>query len=166
MGKQFRFIMDESDEKDFFNYVVRTGKVFQTNKSEGTFQIFSILDELWLKLYLTKDEFDNLSYINSKDGVQYIDTLKSPVIEFRQTLPRYHNKEIQRGRIYFDNRYYDEEGNIVQKEKTLDNWYKELVGWLKKRLKCVEISSNDKAMKEYVSESLVELIKDGFKLLG
>ncbi len=165
MGKQFGFIMDEGDEKEFLKIILNSGKVFQDKKKEGVEQIFSLPESIWLKLYLTKDEFGELKLLNTKDDIQYIDSMKSSVIEFRETIPRIKINEIQRGRLYLDNKYYDD-GQLVQKEENLDKWYKELVRWIKKRLKCVEIYSNGRAVKEYVSVSLAKYVEDGFNLLG
>ena len=166
MGKQFRFIMDEMDKKAFFEYVRYAGRIFETKRFEGTVEILDFPSHLWLKLYLFKDEFGRLEFKEILDGKRYIDTTVSPVIEFRDTMLRENVKEIQRGRLYLEMKYYDASGVLIQKSELLDKWYRELVSWIKKQLQCVEVSSNGNVVKEYVSKSLVKLVEEGYHLLG
>ena len=51
------------------------------------------------------------------------------------------------------------------KNENHDKWYNELVRWIKKRLKCVETYPHGRAVKEYMSESLVEYVGSGFNLM-
>ena len=88
MGKQFRFIMDEIDKKAFFEYVIHTGRVFETKKFEGTVEIFDLPDYLRVNLYFYKDEFGELEFKESIDGKKYINTKTSPIIEFGETILR------------------------------------------------------------------------------
>ena len=74
--------------------------------------------------------------------------------------------ETKRGRLYLEMKYYDASGVLIQKSELLDKWYRELVSWIKKQLQCVEVSSNGKVVKEYVSKSLVKLVEEGYHLLG
>lgn len=166
MGKQFRFIMDENDKKAFFEYVKCTATVYVTKKLEGTTEIVGLPDELWINLYLYKNEFGKLIFNEISNGRKYINTSISPVIEFGNTLVRKNVKEIQRGRLYVEMKYYDENGQLMQKDELLDNWYRELVKWIKKQLQCVEVTYNGKVIKEYASESLVNLLEEGYLLLG
>lgn len=165
MGKQFRFIMDAKDTKEFVSYVKNDGKIFETKKHRGTIEQFEIPNYMWIKLYFCRVKIGELIYKDINDK-KYIDSFLSPVIEFRNTLIRTDIKEIQRGRLYLEMRYYGSDGEVLLKSEKLDAWYKELVKWIKKHLKCVEVISNGKVVKEYVSESLVEYVKGGFKLLG
>lgn len=55
------------------------------------------------------------------DGKRYIDTTVSPVIEFRDTMLRENVKEIQRGRLYLEMKYYDASGVLIQKVNCLIN---------------------------------------------
>ena len=166
MGKQFRFIMDEMDKKAFFEYVRHTGRIFETKRFEGTVEIFDLPSHLWIKLYLFRDEFNTFQYEQILDKKEYIDATVLPVIEFRNTILREKVKEIQRGRLFLEMKYYDVSGNLVQKNELLDKWYKELVSWIKKQLQCVEVPSDGKVVKEYVSKSLVKCVEEGYHLLG
>lgn len=166
MGKQFRFIMDEIDKKAFFEYVIHTGRVFETKKFEGTVEIFDLPDYLWINLYFYKDEFGELEFKESIDGKKYINTKTSPIIEFGETILRKNIKEIQRGRLFIEMKYYGIDGDLIRKNELLDRWYKELVRWLKRQLKCVTTSMGGRVVKEYVSKSLVSLVEDGYHLMG
>lgn len=166
MGKQFRFIMDEIDKKAFFEYVKYTGKIFTDKKNEGTIEIFDFPGDFWLKMYLFKDEFGVLEFNETINSISYINSTVASVIEFRNTLLREKNKEIQRGRLYLEMKFYDENDILIKKNELIDKWYKELVRWIKKRLQCVEVSFNGKNVKEYVSKSLVIFVEEGYHLLG
>lgn len=166
MGKQFRFIMDENDEKDFFEYVRHTGRIFENQKHLGATEKFDIPEYTWMNLYLFKGECGSLIFREITDEIKYVDTTASPVIEFGETLLRENVKEIQRGRLYISMKYYNEKGDLEQKSELLDMWYKELIRWLKNRLECVKICSNGRLTKEYVSKSMVKFLKEGFHLLG
>ncbi len=170
MGKQFGFIMDATDENEFIKMIIDSGgKVFQNKKrgaEKGSVQVYSLPEDIWINLYLAKDEFGEMNLRNIENEIQYIDSYASPVIEFGETIPRIKLKQIQRGRLYLVNKYWDENEQLIQKDEGLDKWYKELVKWIKKRLKCVETFPYDRVVKQYVSESLVKYVEDGFHLLG
>lgn len=165
MGKQFRFIMDKADGNEFIKMILDSGgKVFE-NKERKVVQVFSLPEDIWIHLYLTKDEFGQLNLRNIENDNQHIDPYEACVIEFGETILRVKLKQIQRGRLYLKNKYWDENEQLVQKNENLDKWYKELVRWIKKRLKCVETYPHGRVVKEYVSESLVEYVEDGFNLM-
>ncbi len=170
MSKQFSFIMDKADESEFIKMILDSGgKVLKNIKrgvEKGVVQVYSLPEDIWIFLYLTKDEFGEMKPRNIENDIQYIDSYASSVIEFRETIPRIKLKQIQKGRLYLNNKYWDENEQLIQKDEMLDKWYKELVRWIKKRLKCVETYSYGRVVKEYVSESLVKYVEDGFNLLG
>lgn len=126
-------------------------------------QISSLPKTNWLHLYFVKDEFEKM--ISFSEEMEYIDVLKLPILEFRQTYVRTQIKEIQRGRIYFENKYFENE-TLVYKDDELENWYQELVKWIKNNLICVKTFVSGKEMKEYVSASIVKYVEDGFNLIG
>lgn len=158
--------MDETDEREFFEYIKHDGRIFETKKSEGTLEISEFPNYIYLKLYLSKDEFGELEFKENLDGKKYINTTVSPVIELRKTILRENIKEIQRGRLFVEMKYYNDNDEIQQKNGLVDVWYKELIRWIKRRLYCVEVILNGKVTKEYVSESLIAFVEDGFHLLG
>lgn len=166
MGKQFSFIMDEYDEKDFFEYVNQSGAVYFSPSNENPKVIYTLPESNWFKLYLHKESFGVLICNETKNGRKYIDSINSPVIEFRKTIIHTHSKEISRGRLWMEMKYFDSNGNLVIKKEAVNEWYKELSKWIKKNLVSVQISSKNKISKEYVSKSLVDLVEENYKLLG
>ena len=70
-------------------------------------------------------------------------------------------KEIARGRLWLEMKYYDNE-TLITKDKLINNWYIELSKLIKSNLTRIE----SKEQKEYVSKSLIDVVKNGYKLLG
>lgn len=163
MGKQFRFIMDDSDQEKLIQKVSEKGIVLYNDRYNGTKKVLSLPDGYWIHLYFL--EYKDVEIIQSGNNLLNVDELRMPVLEFRQTTVRNNVREIQRGRLYFNNTYFEGD-NLIYKDEELDKWYKELIKWIKKELKCVQIMEYTKLTKEYVSESLVKYVEDGFKLLG
>ena len=163
MGKQFRFIMDDKDQDKLIQKVHEQGIILYDDRHNGIKEIDSLPDGYWINLYFLKNKDDNV--INIGGNISYVDVLRAPVLELGQTFVRTKIKEIQRGRLYFENKYYEND-NLIYKEEELEKWYKEIIKWIKKELKCVEIINNTKVTKEYVSASLVQYVEEGFKLIG
>ena len=163
MGKQFRFIMNEEDSERLIQKVLETGKVYCKNSSREIVQIYSLPKTNWLHLYFVKNKYEDI--IKFFEEAKYVDVVREPVLELRQTYVRAKTKEIQRGRIYLERTYYENEF-LVYKDAELEKWYKELVKWIRNNLTCLETFANGKVTKEYVSESLIRYVEDGFKLIG
>jgi hypothetical protein len=165
MGKQIRFIMDEHDESIFFSYIIDNGIVFFAKKNGNPEPITELPDKGsepgWFKLYLYKESFGAITYAETKGGRRFIDSINAPVIEFRRTIVRENIKEIARGRLWLEMKYYDNE-TLIRKDKLIDDWYKELGKWIKSNLTSLE----NGGQKEYVSKSLIDAVKNGYKLLG
>lgn len=162
MGKQIRFIMDQEDEKTFFDFVNRNGVVYFSKSTEKPIIITELPNCDWFKLYLYRDDVESIKYRKTNNGVIYIDLIESPVIEYRRTQIRSCSKEISRGRLWLEMKYYDNDDVLIMKDKMIDLWYKELSKWIKKNLNYVRINN---AM-EYVSHSFDITILSGYKLLG
>lgn len=165
MGKQFEFIMDKYDEEKFFEFVKNDAIVFFSKCAQNPKSIIELPEDEWFILYLYKEIFGDMKYKEIPGRYKYINPSDAPVIEYRSTIIRHNIKEIQRGRLWVEMRYYDDE-NLILKNGLLDDWYKELCKWIKKTLKCIEIPFGDKNKKEYVSQSLINLVENGYKLLG
>ena len=163
MGKQFRFIMDDSDQEKLIQKVSEQGIVLYNDRHKGIKEVSSLPDGFWIHLYFIK--YKDVEIIKSSNNPLGVDVWTMPVLEFRQTTVRNNVSEIQRGRLYFHNTYFEGD-NLIYKDEELEKWYKELIKWIKKELKCVQIMEYTKLTKEYVSESLVKYVEDGFKLLG
>ena len=163
MGKQFRFIMDDRDQEKLIQKVCDQGIILYDDRNNGIKEVSSIPDGNWLHLYFMK--YKDVKMIQSNDTLLDVDELRMPVLELRQTFVRNNTKTIQRGRLYFENKYFQDDNQIF-KDEELEKWYKEIIKWIKKVLQCVEITENTKLTKEYVSESLVKYIEEGYRLLG
>lgn len=165
MGKQIRFIMDEHDESIFFSYIIGNSTIFFQNRNRNPEPITELPDKGsepgWFKLYLYKECFGAITYAETKGGRRFINAINAPVIEFRRTIVRENVKEIARGRLWLEMKYYDNE-TLITKDKLINNWYIELSKWIKSNLTRIE----SKEQKEYVSKSLIDVVKNGYKLLG
>ena len=161
MGKQFGFIMDSIDENKLVKKILKNGSVLYS-QNKKVISISSLPDGYWINVYFAKREDEE----NLCENYSYVDVLTMPVLELGQTFVRLNLKELQRGRIYYDFQYYGDNDELIYKNKELDIWYKEIVKWIKTNLQCVEIERNGKKVKEYVSESLLIHIKNGFKIIG
>lgn len=163
MGKQFRFIMDDRDQERLIEKVCEQGIILYNDRHNGVKEITYLPDGNWIHLHFLK--YKDAQIVQSDDKLLDVDVLRMPVLELRQTFVRSKTKEIQRGRLYFENKYFEND-NLIYKEEELELWYKEIIKWIKNELKCVEIMESTKITKEYVSVSLVKYIDAGFKLIG
>lgn len=163
MGKQFRFIMDDRDQEKLIQKVCEQGIILYNDRHNGIKEISSLPNGNWIHLHFLK--YKDAKIIESDDSLLDVDVLRLPVLELRQTFVRTKIREIQRGRLYFENKFYEND-NLINKEEELEKWYQEIIKWIKKELKCVEIMNDTKLTKEYVSASLVKYIEEGFKLIG
>lgn len=166
MGRQFTFIADKKDTEAFIEFVSKTGVVLFKDRFEGIIEVNSRPNVYWTIFYFYKEEFGELRFLVSR-GKKYISTLDSPVIEFSETSFQEHKMEIIRGRLFVEMKFYDEHGKLIIKDKSLSNWYSELVNWLKQRLVHIDIFNGENITKEYVSESLVHKLKNSnYRILG
>ena len=63
-------------------------------------------------------------------------------------------------------KYYNDNGSIINKDDRINDWYIELSRWIKKHLIHTKINKNNIIYKEYISTSLLNLVNNGYKLLG
>ena len=160
MGKQFGFIMSEDDLMKLIIKISEKGRIYYRDSEKHYVETTSVPNTNWIHLYFVP----NNRLVNITDE-KYLDVTKAYVLELRQTFIRESIKEIQRGRLYIENKYYDND-KIVYKDSELDEWYKEIVKWIKHNLPCIEIEKNGKTIKEYVSESLRSFVDKNFKIVG
>ena len=105
MGKQFRFIMDDRDQEKLIQMVCKQGIVLYNDRHKGIKEISSLPDGNWIHLYFMK--YKDAETIKLDDNLLDVDVLMMPVLELRQTFVRNKIREIQRGRLYFVNKYYN-----------------------------------------------------------
>ena len=169
MGKQFGFIMDANDKDKFLNYILENGEIYFGEKGSDIEKISEISERLkkgnWFKLLIAvKDEME-ITYTILSNGIKYIYSGNEPVIEFRNTTVNESEKKIMRGRLWVEMKYY-KEGELTTKRKELDVLYKNLCKWIKKNLKKVTVEEDGSTWKEYVSESMIGLVEEGYSLHG
>ena len=110
-------------------------------------------------VYLYKEEWGKLK---DKSLSVYIHSL--PIIEFRRTIICTNAKEISPGRIWYQNRYFDEDENLVEKCKDIDLFYYELKKKIKQFLPNHKRLDTGKNRTFYCSDSIKELLDDGYKI--
>jgi len=161
MGKQIYFYMDKESEDKFLMYIKENGVlIFEGNNDRPL-----IIDKLpapfsgkgWFKVYLYNNAGD-LKYQKLSNGRVIIDCMESPVIEFSRTVVREDSKEILKGRLWVETKYYNKNGELIIKDNMIDEWYKKLIKWIKKNVPITELVVNGKVCKEYISESFLSYI--------
>lgn len=168
MSKQINFLMDKDTEEKFLIYIKENGvAIFEGNNYSP--KIIEVLPEPfsgkgWFKVYLYNNQED-LILNKLSTGREYIDSIKSPVIEFNRTIIREGAKEVSRGRLWLETKFYNEDGELVSKDIDLDEWYKNLCKWIKKNVPRTEISNNGREYKEYITKSVVQLLEQGYKIV-
>ena len=163
MGKQINFYMSKDVEDEFIEYLKQNNFIFlitdfESNKIINTYG----KTDNSSKLYLFKEVYGD---ITMQEGVlSRLNTIKSPVIEFRRTIIKEDKKKILRGRIWVSNQYYDDYGTIIKKNPQLIQDYNSLVRWIKKHVPYQEIKKDEYSVKEYVNDEMKQLGEEGFTL--
>lgn len=156
MGKQINFYMDEEVQNRFIEYLSECG--FLTIGVDT--MAVSVTSSSVFSVYLYKENYGALVY--SKNLENQVDSIRSPVIQFRKTIIKKEQQRILRGRLWLEDKYYAEDGSIVQKDKELEKDYRKLVRWIKKNVPYRKITKGNLEVSEYASQSYDELLKDGF----
>ena len=165
MGKQFDFFMSEKDEQKIKEYLQQSNvKMLFEGKNPPPIEITDFPPTFsgkgWFMVYLYKEEWGELKL--SQSG--WLDIITSPIIEFSRTIIRNDAKEISPGRIWYHNRYFDEDENLVEKCKDIDLFYYELKKKIKKFLPNHKRLDAGKNRTFYCSDSIKELLDDGYKI--
>ncbi|MFD0048010.1 hypothetical protein ACFVHQ_01495 [Actinomycetes bacterium NPDC127524] len=166
MGKQITFYMDEPTESCFIDFILDNAKILAEVETASANSIIYIEDKDFfedknqcVQFWIYKEELGELD-IRETENRKYVAASKSPVIEFSRTLIRMRDKEIIRGRIWVELKYWDETGELVHKSEKLNTLYKALTKWIKKNVSHREINREANLYKEYISDSLVEYIEN------
>lgn len=168
MGKQISFIIDEETEHEFVKQLVQDGQVlFEVPNSE--LQVINSLPEAyssedWFTVYFYKSKFGDLHYRLLPNGQRYIDSSKSPVIEFIRTVIRHEEREISRGRLWVEPKYWDDNDEVQGKPKELIQWFNNMSKWIKKNVPQHVFDSHEYQYKEHISSNLMPLITDGYRI--
>ncbi|MDP4147218.1 MAG: hypothetical protein Q8936_22535 [Bacillota bacterium] len=170
MGKQICFFMDEDIEDKFIDYVLENGEILFEGNNNKPISIKELPKAFsgkgWFKVYLYKPEFGKLVLENIPNIREYINFIESPVIEFSRTIIREDIKELSRGRLWVDMKFYNKEGEKVEKSKKVDEWYKDLNKWIRGNLPKTELNIEGGKLVEYMSPAIKELIeKEKYRIL-
>lgn len=170
MGKQFGFLMDKSNEEKFLHYVLESANMYTDEIKHREGRVNELSDEVmnynWLKIYFSVKEEMDIEYKELPNGGKYINGISESVIEYCRTVVSKNEKSIMRGRLWVEMKYYDDKGELKNKSKELEGLYKDLCKWIRKNLRKVIIEEDGSVRKEYVSESMVGLVEEGYFLHG
>ena len=168
MGKQINFVFDNLHETIFLDYIFKSYMVY--SDEDNVIQIvrdpgFLLSNEVY-SVYLTKYAADELVIKQLSQGKEYIDSLKSAVIELARPSVDDNSKTLTMGRLWVQMKYFNDDGTLVYKDMVLDKWYKEISGWIKKNLKRYKLNDkNGIIFNDYMSDSVAVLIeKEGYVL--
>jgi len=164
MGRQVRFYIDESTLDALIEEALVEGEIVCEGSEANTPPTISTaVPQLarcgrGLQLYLYQPRFGDLVLRTTTNGITYVDAIKSPVVELLQTVIRHEDRRISRGRLWVEMRYWDDDGNLVEKTAELGRWYAGLARWTKRRLSRIAETG------EYCSPSILELVEKGYRL--
>jgi len=169
MGKQFNFLMDIETESKFVEFIKSCGgKILFEGTNINPEEIQQLPEQFsgkgWFSVYLYKSEFGELYYRELENGRKYIDSIKSPVIEFNRTIIRESQKEISQGRLWLEMKYWNNNDVIEYKTQCIDDWYKELNKWIKKSVKKVEVLHNERKIGYYATPQMKQLMDNRYKI--
>lgn len=156
MGKQINFYLNEQVQNAFLEFLLQSHFTFLDAHGE---EIKEPQRNAVFIMYLFKQSYG--TFFMHADNQSRLEVLKSPVIEFCKSCIKEDQKEIYRGRLWVANRYYDEAGNVVEKDKELIKDYQRLVRWIKKNVPYQEVEEYGK---EYISDEIIILLSQGFHL--
>lgn len=167
MGKQIIFFMDKELEQEFFEFVNESAVVLFEDSS-GLLEAVNVLPSsdirYWWSLYIYNEKFGDYTLNDLDNGKVYLDLFKSPVIKFNRTIIREDTKDMSRGRLWFQNSYWDDEDELVYKDPNLDKLYQKLCRWIRKKIPKVEVNAKNGVHKEYISKPLINLIESGYEI--
>lgn len=152
MSKQINFYMSKKKQEEFIDFLRMNSFLFLDASAK-------VINESNLEnissLYLYKQKYGNI-IINSTNQ-RTIDSIKSPIIQYKKTIIKENQKKVLRGRLWMANQYYDDEGYVISKGEILLRDYKMLLCWIKKNVPYQKIKKGEHYIKEYVSDELKEL---------
>ncbi|MBD5489915.1 MAG: hypothetical protein HDR13_14180 [Lachnospiraceae bacterium] len=158
MGKQIIFYMSNDVQERFIDFL---------NKKEFFFVDYNasiindISDDSKRDIYLYKQDYGNI--IMSQNNNVNIDSLKSPIIQYKKTIIKEEQQTVLRGRLWIQTKYYNEKGEVINKGESVLKDYQMLVRWIKTNVPYQQIKKKDHYIKEYINDELKELQERGFK---
>lgn len=152
MGRQINFYMSENVQQNFIRMLYESDYIFLNGKG----QVIEYVDEQkYCDYFLYMKKYGPISIKEE----YFLDSLKSPVIQFSKTIIR--EGKIRRGRLWISN------NQNTEGEKELVKDFNRLNRWIRKNVPMKEITKGDYAVKEHTSEQLIELAeKEGLAFKG
>lgn len=157
MSKQINFYMSKKIQEEFIEFLKMNSFMFLDTSAKS---INEINLENISSLYLYKHNYGNI--IMNSTNLRIMDSIKSPIIQYKKTIIKENQKHVLRGRLWMANQYYDDSGYVISKEEMLLKDYRMLVCWIKKNVPYQKIKKGDHYIKEYVSDELKELQEKEF----
>lgn len=129
MGKQVNFFLMQTDIV-LLEDKLRNIEPLVVIRNRSNTSIPEKLDSLnfvedgrqWLSFYILR--LDDFEYVHMKyvaaQGYWVVDELRSPVIEFDGCF--FNGDVLRRGRIYFNEKYYGENGELIEKPELFRGW--------------------------------------------
>lgn len=165
MGKQVCFFMTHKDEVLFFEFI--------KEMKDSIFDYYGNalgIEQLSKPLIYTGEEDDAdqivLFYLTIPNAaIEFrksggVEQLTSEVIQVSRSAFR-NNNQLWNGRIWYEDKYYDDQGRRIKKADWLNKKYNEYQRWIRKNLK--PNKDND----FYIGENAYELYKmQGFKMMN
>lgn len=158
MGRQINFYMSNDVQERFIDFLNKNEFVFVDCNAS---MINDILDDSKRDIYLYKQDYGNI--IMSQNNKSNIDSLKSPIIEYIKTIIKEEQQTVLRGRLWIETKFYNEKGEVINKEESVLKDYQMLVRWIKKNVPYQQIKKKDHYIKGYINDELKELQERGFR---
>jgi hypothetical protein len=163
LGKQLQFLLDIDTENQFVKHILSEENnriLFNGYPIAELPKPFTV--EGWFTVYLYRPEFGEIVTENIDNLRSYIRPNYSPVIEFSRTIVREEKKELSKGRVWVEMKYFDKNGFEKHKPKELNDFYNNVTRWLKKAAPLQEINGSQKV---HVTEKILKKIELGYKIL-
>jgi hypothetical protein len=141
MGKQVAFYLTPEDTEFIFEKLRRldSALVIHSRSSTSKPRVINSLNlqedgRVWLYFFLVQDNAidDVVMREVPAQGYWTVDSLKSPVIEFTRSF--FDASQIRSGRLWYEDSYYDDLNQLVQKPDSFVRWASRIVNNLRKNL--------------------------------
>ena len=124
MGKQIGFYLTFEEENILLREIINTSERIVDSKGKD---IITFSDTILTQYYIIPKNGKLIFYEQS----EYFNSGSSDIIQFCRT--EYNTKRgAEPGRIWTELRYWDEEENLILKDKELDDLYKKIVKMIKR----------------------------------
>ncbi len=162
-SSKFYFFMMPEDIAEIEQYIRENDMLIVTSYCEGNKLTF--VDTLTVEYPNTpyiihKKDINNIAIIKADNGVCFVDSMDSKIIEFVRPKIRPDNT-MKAGRIYLDKERFDENKHIVLKDENFLEMGSNLIKWTKSHFKNAKISSTwaTQRVAEWIKSTNAKLIE-------